>query len=199
MCKSSLWVVNCAPRGCAKKRIQWRCNYFPGYCKSSVMICKKTGQPGIQPCKKEKRRKNTSLKPRQGLVQRGCLCRSTELVTLLRQQGRSPAEVGEGMRTGEVEAGGVVVWAEQSGRKALRNLFLSPSPHWEIDQRAQQVEHQHNRWSSRWEFVMLAACVCVCVRVQCINRQDGLHIDCRGAHYDHLWFTAARSFYRTHR
>lgn len=29
MCKCSLWVVNSVPRGCAKKRVRWRCNFFP--------------------------------------------------------------------------------------------------------------------------------------------------------------------------
>lgn len=144
MCKCSLWVVNCAPRGCAKKNsdvaiifsLGSRC--LPGYCKSSVMICKKPGQPGIQPCKKRKKKeKHTSLKPRQGLVQRGCLCRSTELVTLLRQQGRSPAGVGEGMRAGRgwglgggegLEAGGVV-WLSERSRVDARPWGICFSPH----------------------------------------------------------------------
>lgn len=165
----------------------FRKQVLPGS-RNSVMICKKpvTQKYG------HRRVKPPVIETQAGISAEGCLCCSTKLITLLRQQGRSPA--GGGGRRPEPGRVDVRLWGICFSPRHLTEKLTSGTTSWASAQSMEEPLGIHN---VGWWLTVRACvrtCVHACVRAWCINRQD--RPATAGAHYDHLWFTAACTFYR---
>lgn len=127
----------------------FRKQVLPGS-RNSVMICKKpvTQKYG------HRRVKPPVIETQAGISAEGCLCCSTKLITLLRQQGRSPA--GGGGRRSKPGRVDVRLWGICFSLRHLTEKLTSGTTSWASAQSMEEPLGIHNvGW---W----LTVRVCVC-------------------------------------